>query len=213
MHKPTICPAVLAKEPHEYREQIERIKPFAKRVHIDLADGRFTPSSTVGIDHVWWPDGMQADLHLMHQRPSLILDKAIKLKPHTVIVHAEADGDFVLVSHLLRSAGIRAGVALLPETPVSILKGSEKLIDYVLVFGGNLGHFGGKANLSLLGKVGEVRELNPDIEIGWDGGINMENIKTIAHSGVEVFNTGGFIQNAELPQEAYAKLKAAIKGA
>ena len=61
----TICPTVLAENLHVFREQMERVEPFAKRVHIDLADGVFAPSKTVGFDHLWWPDGCAADLHVM----------------------------------------------------------------------------------------------------------------------------------------------------
>lgn len=206
-----ICPAVLAKDPHEYREQMERVGNFTGRIHIDLTDGQFAPSQTIGIENIWWPENIQIDLHLMHKRPADILNKAIELKPNLIIVHAEADGDFEAISKQLRGAGIKAGVALLKGTPVSLLKGSEHLIDYVLIFGGDLGHFGGRANLSLLGKVGEVKALNSNIEVGWDGGVNAENAKTMVHNDVDVLNVGGFIQNSPSPQEAYATLEAAIK--
>ena len=60
-----ICPTVTAAEPHEYREQIERIAPFAHRIHIDLADGVFTPNKLIDLMQVWWPVGMVADIHRM----------------------------------------------------------------------------------------------------------------------------------------------------
>src|SRR3990167_8997676 len=195
-----ICPAVLAKDPHEYRSQMERIAPFAERIQIDLTDGQFASIQTVMLEQVWWPDGVVADMHLMYKQPANFISEVIKLKPHLAIVHAEANGDFDKISRDLRATNIKAGVALLPDTPVSLLEGSEHLIDHVLIFSGDLGHFGGRANLSLLGKVAEVKALNPNIEVGWDGGINTENIKTLVHNGVDVLNVGGFIQNSERPQ-------------
>ncbi len=51
-----ICPTVTAYDPHEYREQMERVEPFAKRIHIDLMDGHFAPTKSPGLKHVWWPD-------------------------------------------------------------------------------------------------------------------------------------------------------------
>jgi len=202
-----ISPAVLASDPHSYREQMERVAPFAKRVQIDLTDGVFATTKTVDIHTVWWPVGVQADLHLMYKEPASILQDIIALKPHLVIVHAEADGDYDDIAKQLNAHDIKAGVALLPDTSVSLLKQSIHLIDHILIFSGHLGHFGGKADLSLLGKVSEAKALKQDVEIGWDGGINVENAKTLINNGVDVLNVGGFIQKAERPQEAYATLE------
>jgi ribulose-phosphate 3-epimerase len=85
------------------------------------------------------------------------------------------------------------------------------LIDHVLIFSGDLGHFGGKANLSLLGKASELKALKPHVEIGWDGGVNEENALTLVNNGIDVLNTGGFIQRASDPASAYATLIEVIK--
>src|SRR5437016_4535412 len=105
----TICPAVLAKDTHDYREQMERVTTFAERVQIDLTDGQFANAKTVSLEHIWWPDDVKADLHLMYKQPTDFLTEAIRLKPHLVIVHAEANGDFEKISHQLRAAHIKAG--------------------------------------------------------------------------------------------------------
>lgn len=203
----TICPTVLAKDPHEFREQMERIAPFAERIQIDLTDGHFASHKTLGLEHVWWPVGIQADLHLMYKNPLQHIEAILKLEPHLVIIHAEADGDFYELANALKAADIKVGVALLPETPVRLLAEVMTHIDHILIFSGSLGHFGGRADLSLLGKISEAKALKSDIEVGWDGGVNEHNIKTLVHNGVDVLNVGGFIQNSERPQEAYATLK------
>ncbi len=203
----TICPAILAKDPHEYREQIECVEHFAKRIQIDLTDGEFTKSKTIELDQVWWPDGVKTNLHLMYQQPAKFLPTILKLKPSLVIVHAEADGDFLDFAGELHRHDIKAGVALLPDTPVKAIELSLPAIDHVLIFAGNLGHFGGKADLSLVGKASEIKALKPNIEVGWDGGVNAQNAKLLAANGIDVLNVGGFIQKAENPEHAYAKLK------
>ena len=202
----TICPAVLAGDPHEFREQMERIAPFSRRVQIDLTDGLFALNKTVALDKIWWPHGVKADLHLMYKRPDLFIDKILELEPALVIIHAEAEGDFTPFAAKLHNAGIKVGVALLPDTGPELIESALEDIDHVLIFSGSLGHFGGQADLELLKKVKRLKTLKPELEIGWDGGINADNAKELAEGGVDVLNVGGFIQKADDPEAAYAKL-------
>ena len=204
----TICPTVTVTEPHAYREQVEKIIPFALRVHIDLSDGIFSPVKLIDIDNVWWPGGMRADLHVMYQNPTEHLPAMTALGPQLIIVHAEADGDFASFAKLLHNHGIEVGVALLPSTPVAAIAPALAMIDHVLIFSGDLGHYGGQADLNLLSKVRELRTLKPTLEIGWDGGVNDQNVQALVHGGVDVLNAGGYIANAENPAQAYATLKA-----
>lgn len=206
-----ICPTVTAYDPHEYREQMERIASFVRRVHIDLMDGRFAPTKSPGPMYVWWPDNVKADIHLMYERPLPQLSMLIKLRPHTVIIHAEADVDHAHFAASLRRVGIRAGLALLSETPVENVEGLLKKFDHVLIFSGRLGYHGGRADLGLLDKVRRAKEFYPDIEIGWDGGINDQNIRALMDAGVDVLNVGGFIAGADDQKAAYAKLEEVIR--
>lgn len=206
-----ICPAVLAAEPHEFREQMQRIAPFAVRVQIDLTDGLFARTKTISIGHAWWPHSIPADLHLMYERPDLYLEQILKLKPHMVIVHAEAEGAFVEFAKQLHDNDIKVGVALLPETSPDVITPAMEHIDHVLIFSGDLGHFGGHAELKLLEKVQKLKQMKPEIEIGWDGGITDDNAQKLAEAGVDVLNVGGFIQKAANPASAYAKLVGSIE--
>jgi ribulose-phosphate 3-epimerase len=203
----TICPAVLASNTDDFRQQMERIARFATRVHIDLADGQFAPTKTIGIDQVWWPGGMRADLHVMYRQPFAHAKLFLDLAPQMVVVHAEAEGSFVVFAELMHRHGIEVGVALKPETPVELIRPAMAWIDHVLIFSGNLGHFGGTANLQLLGKVQQLRQLKPQLEIGWDGGINDQNAAQLARGGVEVLNVGGFIQHASNTAQAFEILR------
>lgn len=201
-----ICPTVLAGNEHDYREQVERIAHFAVRVHIDLADGIFAPSKTIAANHVWWPSGVQADLHVMYKEPFKHTKLFLKLRPELIIVHAEATGDFITFAEKAHEAGIQVGVALKPETQVGTIVPALDVIDHVLVFSGNLGHFGGQADTHLLTKVLKLKRLKKTLEVGWDGGINNQNAAILAASGVDVLNTGGYIQHAEHPESAYEQL-------
>jgi ribulose-phosphate 3-epimerase len=202
----TICPAVLAGTPEEYRHQMARISQFATRIHIDLADGKFASTKTIPIDQVWWPGGVRADLHVMYQKPFEHWKTFLGLAPQMVIVHAESDGNFVPFAELMHRHGIEVGVALKTDTPVELIRPALDWVDSVLIFSGNLGHFGGQADMSLLGKVELLRRLKPQLEIGWDGGINNTNAQALSRGGIDVLNVGGFIQHATDPQTAYANL-------
>lgn len=207
-----ICPTVLAEEAHAYREQMERIAPFAKRLQIDLTDGIFAPSKTVSLNEIWWPDQVRADIHLMYKHPAKELELLIKLKPHLVIIHAEADVDLKAFAGSLHEHDIKAGLCLLKDTPVDSVREQLPDFDHLLVFSGTLGFFGGAADLGLLDKARQSKAIAPRIEIGWDGGVNDQNAKALATGGVDVLNVGGFIQKAENPGEAYAKLKSIVEG-
>jgi ribulose-phosphate 3-epimerase len=62
----------------------------------------------------------------------------------------------------------------------------------------------------LLAKVGKVKAINPNVEIGWDGGANVDNVRLLADGGIDVINVGGAIQRSEDPEEAYATLIAKL---
>ncbi len=210
---PTICPTITAATAEDYRDQIERSALFAKRLHIDIADGSMTPNSLVPIDQIWWPGGVRADLHVMNRRPLEHLPALIALGPQLIILHAEADGDFLGFAELIRRHGIEAGVALLPQTTVQSIVPALDYIDHVLIFSGSFGSFGGTADLALLEKARQLKALKPRIEIGWDGGVSADNARQLAEGGVEVLNAGGFIQRSDDPRKAYATLKVSVRSA
>lgn len=205
----SIAPAILASDVDTYNKQMEEAAQYATRVHIDLADGVFTGNALLSVADIWWPGGLRADLHVMFQQPFDHLDTYIALSPQLVIVHAEAEGDFLAARKVLHEHGIQLGVALLASTPVEMIVPALEHIDHVLIFSGDLGHFGGKANLSLLSKAKIIKQLRPTIELGWDGGVNDEVGPALVAGGIEVLNAGGYLQGDD-PIAAYNKLAEAI---
>ncbi|QQS18477.1 hypothetical protein IPL68_07950 [Candidatus Saccharibacteria bacterium] len=122
---------------------------------------------------------------------------AIKaLGPQLVIVHAEADGDFMAFAREMHRHGIEAGVSILRETPVEAIIGALEVIDHVLIFAGTLGHNTGPegVNLDVLAKATQLRQLKPQLEIGWDGGANDTNARQLMEGGVDVINCGGYLR-------------------
>jgi ribulose-phosphate 3-epimerase len=201
-----VCPTVLATSEDEYSAQIKKVSAFAPRIQIDLMDGDFAKPKSVDLSKVWWPEEVTADIHIMYKHPMDYIDELIRLKPSLVIIHAEADVDHKAFAEKLHEHGISAGICILADTSVSRIKDIIDDFEHLLVFGGTLGSFGGKADLSLLEKVKQAIELKPTLEIGWDGGVNDEVAKPLSDGGIDVLNAGGFIQKSDSPKAAYEKL-------
>lgn len=208
--QPSVCPTVTAENAHLYRTQIERVALFATRMHIDVSDGVLAPNKLLELDKVWWPGGVRADLHVMLENPFEHVQLYRALGPQLVIVHAEAQGDFIEFAELMHGHGIETGVALLQETAVETILPAIESIDHVLIFSGKLGYFGGQADLDLLEKVQHLRQIKPTLEIGWDGGINDQNARALVEGGVDVLNVGGFIHRAPDAAKAYELLTTAL---
>jgi ribulose-phosphate 3-epimerase len=152
------------------------------------------------------PTILATDIHLMFKDPLPAAKQLVSKSPHMIIAQAESDGDFDKLHDLCRHLNIKLGLALLPATQPQLIESAINKIDHVLIFSGDLGSFGGHADLNLLDKASYLKEKNPDLEIGWDGGINNRNISQLVFGGIDVLDVGGYIQNAEDPEKAYSAL-------
>jgi ribulose-phosphate 3-epimerase len=198
-----IAPAILAENLDQYKEQIDKVSGFTERAHIDVSDGIFAPSVTVKPDEIWWPEDWEVDIHAMIMNPTDYLQTLISLKPSMVIIHAEAQGELGSVMQTFKQYDIKAGLALLRHTVPQDVEQLIKLADHVMVFTGDLGRYGGKASLMQLEKVRLIKQINPMAEIGWDGGVAIDNAYTLTQGGVNVLNSGGAIQQAPDAKVAY----------
>ena len=206
----TIIPAILTASKKDFRDQAERINVFTRRVHIDISDGIFSPNPTLDITNVWWPKNWEADLHLMVAQPSECLDTIFKLSPSLVIFHAEVQEDLLPIFDQLKEQGIRTGLALLPSTYPGAVQQYIEAVDHVMVFAGQIGVQGSPADLMQMEKIALIRNIKPELEIGWDGGANLTNIRAIAHADIDVINVGSAIATAENPADMFNQLVAEI---
>lgn len=205
-----LAPCITVETEVDYKANVELLHPFAERVHIDISDGEFSPVTLIGADKLWWPQEWVVDIHAMVARPSQYVQSLIELHPNTIIFHAEVSEDLLPIIAQIKQAGIRVGVALLRPTVPSTVSQYIEAADYVLIFSGDLGHYGGKASLMQLEKVRLVRNINAQVEIAWDGGANPENAFSLAQGGIDVVNVGGAISRVEDPAGAYRKMVSEI---
>lgn len=201
-----IAPSITVETEDQYKTVIEKIQPFAQRVHIDISDGEFAPAFLFDVNKIWWPKEWIVDIHAMVSHPTDYVDKLIALKPHIITFHVETGVDLLPIIAQIKQAGIKAGIALLKPTVPATVADAIRAADHVLVFSGDLGHYGGMASLMQLEKVRLIKTINPNVEIGWDGGVAIDNAFTLTQGGVNVLNTGGALTNAENPAGVYAAL-------
>lgn len=205
-----IAPCITVETADEYKASVERLNPFAERVHIDISDGEFAPNFLVGAAQVWWPQEWTVDIHAMVARPSEHLETLLSLKPHSIIFHAEVQEDIIPILQHIKKFDIKAGLALLKPTVPTTVAGAIEVADHVMIFSGELGKYGGRASLMQLEKIRLIRSIRQDIEIGWDGGVNVENAYNLTQGGVDVLNVGGTIARADDPAAVYATLVSEI---
>ena len=205
-----IVPALLTADPVDYRTQIEKLNAFARRIQIDVCDGMFVQNQTLDLNNVWWPKTWQADLHLMVSNPSAYLDTILKLHPSLVILHAEADEDLLPLFAKLRENGIKPGLCFMRQTYPGRFRHYIDAVDHVLVFAGTLGQQGGRADLMQTEKIPLIRNMKPELEIGWDGGANLNNLRILAHSDLDIINVGSALSKAPDPTAMYQALVAEI---
>jgi ribulose-phosphate 3-epimerase len=205
-----IAPAVLAETTDQFKQIMEKIHQLADRVHIDIADGEFAPTFTIGPTEAWWPEGWHADIHAMVARPSEYVDQLIALRADLFFFHAEVLEVLLPTIQKVKAAGMKAGIALQRRTVPSTVAALIQAVDHVMIFSGDLGHYGGTASLMQLEKVKLIRAIKPDVEIGWDGGVTLDNAFGLTQGGVEVLNIGGTIEKSADPAATYNALVAEI---
>lgn len=199
-----ISPTILATDIEDYKYQVQRLQPFAERVQIDITDGVFATNRTVDLGQISWPENWKVDLHLMVSKPSEYLDLVLKMKPNMVIFHAEVEENLVPIFEKIKSETlIKPAVALLRSTVPETVAPAIQTAEHVLIFSGNLGEMGGKASMMQLEKIRLVKKINPNVEIGWDGGANEKNVFALTQGGVDVVNVGSAISRAENPEAVY----------
>ncbi len=203
---PVIAPAVLVENAAQFKESMEKIQSFTERVHIDISDGEFAPTFTISANEAWWPANWHADIHAMVARPSEHVQQLINLKPNLVIFHVEIQEDLAPTMQMLQAAGIKAGIAMKRQTVPASVGGLVELADHVMIFSGELGHYGGIASLMQLEKVRLIRAIKPGVEVGWDGGVTVENAFTLSQGGIDVLNVGGTIAKSADPAATYKSL-------
>jgi ribulose-phosphate 3-epimerase len=175
----------------------------AEWIHVDVMDGHFVPNITIGVPVVKSlrkATRLPLDVHLMIERPERYIDAFAKAGADIITVHQEATPHLHRAVQQIRSHGRKAGVAINPGTPVSVLDEILPFVDMVLVMTVNPG-FGGQEFIPTSpGKITAVREAldmigRTDVEVEVDGGISPETAADVVRAGASVLVAGAAVFN------------------
>jgi ribulose-phosphate 3-epimerase len=189
----------------------------AALVHIDVMDGHFVPNLTIGlpvIASLRAASTLPFDVHLMIEEPSRWVEAYIDAGADMISVHAEADPHLHRTVQLIRSRGVRAGVAINPGTPVSLLEPILPDLDHVLVMSVNPGFSGQTFVPVALEKLAALkaevarRRLSMRLEV--DGGVNRENAGRLVAAGADILVAGSAVFGAPDPAAAARDLLRAM---
>lgn len=201
-----LCPSILAADFWRLGEEITQVeKAGVQWLHIDIMDGHFVPTVSMGVPvvaSVRKASGLFLDVHIMAEEPSHLVKEFAKAGADMITIHAEACVHLDRTLRLIHEQGCKAGIAINPATPVSILEEVLELADMVLIMTVNPG-FGGQKYISYCtGKIRRLREMaksrGKDLDIEVDGGINRETIRTVLEAGANVIVAGSAVFGGDI---------------
>ncbi|MFC2066910.1 ribulose-phosphate 3-epimerase [Chloroflexota bacterium] len=206
-----VVPAILTDDPKALERMIHQSKTFTNYVQLDIMDGQFVPSQSITCKHlVDSPIKLNWEAHLMVLRPEDYLEDFHKAGAQNIIFHHEATTSPQKVISSARNFGLRVGLAVNPETPVSDIIPLADEVDSVLFLSVHPGFYGSKFIPEVLDKLAEFRRTKPGVEIGVDGGVKETNIIQIAQSGADVIYVGSAIFLQPQPDESFRHLQALV---
>jgi ribulose-phosphate 3-epimerase len=204
-----VTPAVLTDDPQSLKKMLKQAETFTDYVQIDIMDGKFVPSRSIGWEQIAGiPSTISWEAHLMIQRPENQFENFKKAGAAKAVFHYEATSTPEQAIAAARLMGLKAGIAINPETPVFKILPLTNEVDSVLFLSVHPGFYGAKFMPEVLDKIAELRQARPDLDIGIDGGIKENNIELIARSGVDEIFVGSAIFLQPDPGESYRRLVA-----
>mgnify|MGYP002764055342 FL=1 len=201
-----LSPSILSADYTILGEQIRTMdEAGAQYVHIDVMDGQFVPSISIGLpviktirkctDRIF-------DVHLMIEEPIRYIDEFAEAGADIITVHTESCRHLDRTIDAIKEKGIIAGAALNPATPLSAIEYVLPKLDMVLVMTVNPGFGGQKLIPYTVDKVRDLRELvkrsGNKIDIEVDGGINLSNVQEVVDAGANIIVAGSAVFNGDI---------------
>ena len=213
--KHLVAPSVLAADFSRLQEEIQMVNESqADWLHLDVMDGRFVPNISFGMFIVKTIKQLAKkplDVHLMIVEPERYIKAFRDAGADILTVHCEACPHLHRVIQQIKSTGAKAGVALNPHTPVSVLENVLEISDLVCLMSVNPGFGGQKFIYQTIPKVKQLKEMlrirNTAALIEIDGGVGLQNAEKLLQAGADVLVAGSSIFKAKDSKDTIAKMK------
>jgi len=201
---PLIAPSILSADFADIGGEIRHMEQAgADLIHCDVMDGIFVPNITFGpkfVADIRRVTSLPLDVHLMITKPERYIERFIDAGADFLTVHYEATDVLAETLLKIKNAGVKCGVVISPDTPVSVLKGILGMCDMALLMSVYPG-FGGQAFIEksperLIELTNLAKSENPDILIEIDGGVTVENAPRILAAGAEILVAGNTVFSA-----------------
>ncbi len=200
-----LAPSILSADFARLGEQVAEVtKAGADYIHIDVMDGHFVPNITIGAPVVAslrsWTH-LPLDVHLMIEQPERYISRFADSGADIITVHVETCPHLHRTIQVIKGLGVKAGVALNPASPLSMVDAIMPQVDLILIMSVDPG-FGGQAFIpETLEKISRLRRMLDDkrlaIELEVDGGITIANAPSIVKAGANVLAVGNSIFKAK----------------
>ncbi len=209
-----ISASILAADPTQLGNEIKRLEQAGvDLIHIDVMDGHFVPNLTMGpfiVERIKEITKVPLDIHLMIENPDKYVESFTQktTKDDILTFHIEATEDPLNVINLIKDRGIKAGVAINPDTHEKTVEKLLESIDILLVMAVYPGFSGQAFKKNVCDKLKKLREMAPEnLDIEVDGGIKPETIPDAASAGANVFAAATSIFAKDDYKEAIEELR------
>lgn len=214
--KHLIAPSVLAADFLQLSKDLEMVNQSqADWFHVDVMDGRFVPNISFGmfiIKAMKQVATKPLDVHLMIVEPEKYIERIREAGADVITVHYEACPHLHRTLQQIKATGAKAGVALNPHTPVSVLENVLEMTDLVCLMSVNPGFGGQKFIYQTVPKVKQLKEMitsrNTKTLIEIDGGVGLQNAEKLLQAGADVLVAGSSVFKSKNPTQTIAQLKA-----
>jgi ribulose-phosphate 3-epimerase len=211
-----IAPSVLAADFTKLADELAMVNESqADWLHVDVMDGRFVPNITFGMFIIKAMKKLctkPLDVHLMIVEPEKYIEQFREAGADVITVHYEACPHLHRTIQQIKATGAKAGVALNPHTPISVLEDIITDLDLVCLMSVNPGFGGQKFIYRTIPKVKALRDMiqiqNADTVIEIDGGVGLHNAEALLQAGASVLVAGSAVFKADDPKDIVARLKA-----